>query len=185
MTPAERGRRIKEARIAKKLTQSEVVGDFITRNMLSQIESGTATPSVKTLEYLAETLDIPIASLMPQGEEEESLSESVSCAERLLRAKSLFSEGQYEAAAELMESQEEWGAFFDEFCILSAKCFYCLAESFSETDTVKAVEFAKKSAEMSERGFYANPSLKTEALKLLNSLAEKLSKYYAGLISEV
>lgn len=184
MTPAERGRRIKEARIAKKLTQSEVVGDFITRNMLSQIESGNATPSVKTLEYLAEALDIPIASLMPQGEEEE-LSGSMSCAERLLRAKSLFSEGQYEAAAELMEFEEEWGAFFDEFCILSAKCFYCLAESLAENDTVKAVEFAKKSAEMSERGFYANPSLKTEALKLLNSLAEKLSKYYAGLISEV
>ena len=46
------GKRIKEARLAKKMTQSEVVGDFITRNMLSQIESGSATPSVKTLEYL-------------------------------------------------------------------------------------------------------------------------------------
>ena len=181
MTPAERGRRIKEARIAKKMTQSEVVGDFITRNMLSQIESGTATPSVKTLEYLAETLDIPIASLMPQGEEDE-LSGAMSCAERLIRVKSLFSEEQYEAAAELMECQEEWGVFFDEFCILSAKCFYCLAESLAETDTVKAVEFAGRSAEMSEQGLYANPSLKAEALKLRSSLAEKLSKYYAGLI---
>ena len=185
MTPAERGRRIKEARIAKKMTQSEVVGDFITRNMLSRIESGNATPSVKTLEYLAETLDIPIASLMPQGEEERSLSESMSCAERLLRAKSLFLEGQYEAAAELMECEEEWGAFSDEFAILSAKCFYCLAETCAESDTVRAVELAKRSAEMSERGFYANPALKTEALKLLNSLAERLSKYYAGLISNV
>ena len=184
MTPAERGRRIKEARIAKKMTQSEVVGDFITRNMLSQIESGSATPSVKTLEYLAETLDIPIASLMPQGEEAE-LSESMSSAERLVRAKSLFLEGQYEAAAELIECEEEWGAFSDEFCILSAKCCYCLAEAISEDDTVRAVELAKKSAEMSERGFYANPFLKTEAMKLRNSLAEKLSKYYAGLISEV
>ena len=46
------GKRIKEARLAKKMTQSEVVGDFITRNMLSQIESGAATPSLKSLEYL-------------------------------------------------------------------------------------------------------------------------------------
>ena len=46
------GKRIKEARLSKKMTQSEVVGDFITRNMLSQIESGSATPSLKTLEYL-------------------------------------------------------------------------------------------------------------------------------------
>ena len=44
MDNAELGRRLKAARLAKKMTQSEVVGDFITRNMLSQIESGTATP---------------------------------------------------------------------------------------------------------------------------------------------
>ena len=69
MTPAERGRIIKEARIAKKMTQSEVVGSFITRNMLSQIESGNATPSVKTLEYLAQTLDIPVSELMPGSDE--------------------------------------------------------------------------------------------------------------------
>lgn len=184
MTPAERGRRIKEARIAKKMTQSEVVGTFITRNMLSQIESGAATPSVKTLEYLASVLDIPIASLMPQGDDTE-YSESFSGAERLIRAKSLFSEGRYTEAAELAECEEEWGAFTDEFCALSAKCFYCLAEALADENTVKAVEYAKRSAEMSERGFYANPFLKTEALKLLNTLAGKLSEYYAGLISEV
>ena len=50
MSSNELGRRIKEARLAKKLTQAEVVGDFITRNMLSQIESGSALPSVKTLQ---------------------------------------------------------------------------------------------------------------------------------------
>ena len=56
------GKRIKEARLSKKMTQSEVVGDFITRNMLSQIESGSATPSVKTLEYLCKVLEL---SLIP------------------------------------------------------------------------------------------------------------------------
>ena len=40
------GKRIREARLAKKMTQSEVVGTFITRNMLSQIESGSASPSI-------------------------------------------------------------------------------------------------------------------------------------------
>ena len=58
------GKRIKEARLAKKMTQSEVVGDFITRNMLSQIESGSATPSVKTLEYLCKVLEIMPFCLM-------------------------------------------------------------------------------------------------------------------------
>lgn len=50
MNSEELGKRIKEARLAKKMTQSELVGTFITRNMLSRIESGNACPSVKTLE---------------------------------------------------------------------------------------------------------------------------------------
>ena len=64
MDKAALGSRIKEARLAKKLTQAEVVGNFITRNMLSQIESGTAAPSIKTLTYLAEVLDLPIEQLI-------------------------------------------------------------------------------------------------------------------------
>ena len=42
MNSEELGKRIKEARLAKKMTQSELVGTFITRNMLSRIESGNA-----------------------------------------------------------------------------------------------------------------------------------------------
>ena len=63
MGRAELGRRLKEARLARRMTQSEVVGDFITRNMLSQIESGSAMPSVKTLEYLSKRLEIPFQLL--------------------------------------------------------------------------------------------------------------------------
>ena len=36
MNPSLLGKKIKEARLAKKMTQKEVVGNFITRNMLSQ-----------------------------------------------------------------------------------------------------------------------------------------------------
>ena len=35
MNPSLLGKKIKEARLAKKMTQKEVVGNFITRNMLS------------------------------------------------------------------------------------------------------------------------------------------------------
>ena len=64
MDRAALGSRIKEARLAKKLTQTEVVGSFITRNMLSQIASGTATPSIKTLTYLAGVLELPVEQLI-------------------------------------------------------------------------------------------------------------------------
>ena len=61
MNSVELGKRIKEARLARKMTQSDVVGDFITRNMLSQIENGSARPSMDTLRYLAGQLGKPLS----------------------------------------------------------------------------------------------------------------------------
>ncbi len=189
MTALERGKRIKEARISKKMTQSEGVGDFITRNMLSQIESGTATPSVKTLEYLAETLDIPISELMPSTGSElyedirgEVRGENVPL-EKLMLAKEFFSAGRYREAYAEISSEQDTGGLSDEFYAVKAKCLYMLARELAEEDTVKAVEYAKESAALSELGFYANSELKAEAVKLVSVLAEKLAKYYAGLIS--
>lgn len=58
------GEKIKNARIQKKLTQSELAGEKITRNMLSLIESGKCSPSLDTLEYLSHSLDLPLAYLV-------------------------------------------------------------------------------------------------------------------------
>ena len=55
------GSKIKELRLQKQMTQSEVVGNFITRNMLSKIENGSSAPSIKTLEYLAVVLGKPVS----------------------------------------------------------------------------------------------------------------------------
>lgn len=53
------GKKIRAARLDKHMTQSEVASDKITRNMLSAIESGKATPSLDTLLYIADRLDVP------------------------------------------------------------------------------------------------------------------------------
>lgn len=53
------GQKIKEARLSQGMTQKELVGDYITRNMLSKIENDSAAPSVRTLEYLAGVLNLP------------------------------------------------------------------------------------------------------------------------------
>lgn len=55
------GKKIKKARLDLRLTQQDVAGNFITRNMLSKIESDVATPSIKTIKYLAERLNKPIS----------------------------------------------------------------------------------------------------------------------------
>lgn len=54
------GQKVREARILNMMTQKELSGDFITRNMLSQIENNSATPSIKTIEYIAKKLHKPV-----------------------------------------------------------------------------------------------------------------------------
>lgn len=46
------------------MTQKELAGNIITRNMLSQIESGSALPSLQTLIYLANRLGVPVGYLV-------------------------------------------------------------------------------------------------------------------------
>ena len=50
------GEKIKAARLEAGLSQRQLCGDTITRNMLSQIENGSANPSMATLTCLAQRL---------------------------------------------------------------------------------------------------------------------------------
>lgn len=184
MTPEERGRRIKEARISKKMTQSEVVGTFITRNMLSQIESGAAAPSLKTLEYLASVLDIPISSLMPQGENDED-GTLLSDTEVLINSKKLYCEKHYREAAAALQSVDRNSPLYDEVTAVRARCCLGLAKQLADENSPKAAEYAKEAAALSEVGFYANGGIKTEAMRLLGEIAEKLKKYYEDIISSI
>ena len=52
----ELGQRIKQARLEAGLSQRQLCQDLITRNMLSQIENGSAKPSMDTLQKLAARL---------------------------------------------------------------------------------------------------------------------------------
>jgi len=54
------GQKIKALRLKKGMTQTALAGETITRNMLSQIENGSAQPSVATITELAEKLEAPM-----------------------------------------------------------------------------------------------------------------------------
>ena len=60
------GEKLRAARIASGLTQRQLCGEEITRNMLSQIEHGTAKPSMKTLTYLAGQLGKPVSFFLEE-----------------------------------------------------------------------------------------------------------------------
>ena len=50
------GEKIKQARLEAGLSQRQLCGEEVTRNMLSQIENGAARPSMATLSYFAARL---------------------------------------------------------------------------------------------------------------------------------
>ena len=64
------GEKIKSLRRSKLMTQSELAGSRITRNMLSAIEHGTALPSLPTVLYLAERLNVPAGYLLADESDE-------------------------------------------------------------------------------------------------------------------
>lgn len=58
--------KLKQARLEAGLSQKALCADRITRNMLSQIENGSARPSMDTLRYLAGQLGKPLSYFLEE-----------------------------------------------------------------------------------------------------------------------
>ena len=178
------GPKIKEARLSKKMTQAEVVGTFITRNMLSQIESGTAMPSMKTLAYLSTVLDLPLSSLLNEEtgtlEPPQTLVDS-SPYGQLSTLKSLAAKQDFRGimsilSASSLSSEDD---IYDEKAAYFARASYeCALLCEAEKDLSGAIAYAKNAEYYASAGFYANPKLKADALLLLARLAEELGRQY-------
>lgn len=63
------GEKIKQERKKRKLTQTELAGEKITRNMISLIEKDSANPSLETLKYISERLELPLSFLVSDGDD--------------------------------------------------------------------------------------------------------------------
>ena len=62
----ELGERLRQARQEAGLSQRQLCGEYMTRNMLSLIENGTAKPSMDTLRYLAGRLGKPVGFFLEE-----------------------------------------------------------------------------------------------------------------------
>ena len=101
------GQRILAARLAAGLSQRELAGEEITRNMLSSLEHDTATPSVGTLRYLSKRLGRPLSWLLG----EDGPSEAIDAFEAgdYRRCRETLNEGEkrwLEPIARLREAEE-------------------------------------------------------------------------------
>ena len=77
----ELGEKLRKAREERGLAQRALCGDIITRNMLSQIENGSAKPSMETLRLLADRLELPLGYFL-----EDALSPNAKLMEQLRNA---------------------------------------------------------------------------------------------------
>ena len=89
------GQRILQARLAAGMSQRELAGDEITRNMLSSLEHDSATPSIATLRYLARRLGRPVSYFLGDDDSSEGVA--------------AFESGAWRKSLELMtQAEKRW-----------------------------------------------------------------------------
>ncbi len=114
------GEKIRNLRTSKFITQAELAGDKITRNMLSLIESGNACPSVQTIIYIANKLGVPAGYLLAEENEEPQYMKMLHIAD----IKRAFSAGDFRICRDIClsfyDSYSDGGD--DEVNLILAEC---------------------------------------------------------------
>lgn len=119
----ELGQKLKQARLEAGLSQRQLCGDTITRNMLSRIENGSARPSMDTLRFLAERLGKTVSYFL----EEEAPSPNQAL---MAKARHAFDVHDLDGALKyLADFQDDDGTFDWERNLLTALCRTELAEA--------------------------------------------------------
>ena len=161
----ELGERIKQARLDAGLSQRALCGDRITRNMLSQIEHGTARPSMQTLQYLAERLEKPVSFF---------LEESAVTPNQILMAKArqAYSRGNgREALLALEDYAAPDGALDWEFGLLGFLC--CLEQAEKNLEQGRRPVAEKL---LSQTFLYESPYITPELRQRRDRLSFRLGK---------
>ena len=146
----ELGQRIKQARLEAGLSQRQLCGDTITRNMLSLVESGRARPSMDTLGYLATRLGKTIGYFL---EEETVISPNTRI---IADARTAYTSGDPAGALAILEDYRGPDEVFDhERWLLAALCLTARAEQvLSQGKNAYALALLEKAQEAEERSVY-------------------------------
>ena len=147
------GEKIKRLRTAKLMTQSELVGGEITRNMLSRIENGAAQPSMATIKYIAERLNVSAGFLLADEADEILYLKSV----EIGNIKKAYTNKDYELCREMCKNSE-WSD--DELMlILAESTTYVAIEAFSHGNLRRAAELFDEAIEYSSKTIYDTSSI--------------------------
>lgn len=162
----EMGELLRKARLEAGLTQRALCGNRITRNMLSQIENGTARPSMATLQYLADALGKPVSYFL--GEVVLTANQ-----QRMLQARQAFAEKRYRAALSILGDCETPDETLDwERGLLGCLCCLSLAEEAAREGRRPVARKLLGQARRFESP-YITPDLRTRQELLAQQLGQK------------
>lgn len=150
------------------MTQTQLAGDSITRNMLSLIENGNASPSLGTLTELARRLEIPVGYFFAADEEEEAHYLNMSMIGRIRES---YTAGRFEECLERCSSLSHPN---EEIRMLTIRCHLSLAQKFcTECTLVSASAQLEKAAESARRSLYLPTVIRSTvdfSLRLIHSI---------------
>lgn len=156
------GKKIKNLRLERKMTQSELAGETITRNMLSQIENGVAQPSVSTIVDLAKKLGTPVEYFFSENGDLDDFKKLAAIA----KIKKYYASKDY---VKCISRLDALGVSDDETEFLYAKSYFARGmAAYREGMLKSAVTFLKAAIEHSERSVYPEDELSSLARQYLN-----------------
>ena len=166
--------KLKTARLEAGLSQRQLCGDRITRNMLSQIENGSARPSMATLGYLAQRLGKPVSYFL---EEQAVVSPNL---EIIAQARAAYGQKDYTRVLAILEDfKEPDGTFAEEKKLLSFLALLGLARQvLGEGKVPYGVKLLAQAGEI--RGLYITEELERSRQLLLGMAGETADLHEDG-----
>jgi transcriptional regulator with XRE-family HTH domain len=168
----ELGEKLRQARLEAGLSQRQLCGGEITRNMLSQIEHGSARPSMETLRYLAGQLGRPVSYFL----DEDALSSPNQAV--MEQARNAFDAGLVSEAVRTLEKYRGPDPVYDRERKL-LEILLCLSLAQSAMEQGKAL-LARALLEDLQISGYAAEVLEPRRLLLLGQLPGISAKEICG-----
>lgn len=161
------GQKLKQARLEQGLSQRQLCGDAITRNMLSLIENGSASPSMDTLRYLAGRLGKTVSYFL---DEDLLISPNQSVMEV---ARLAYEQGQYDQVIQTLKQYQAPDQIFDrEEALLRSLALLGLAEeAISRGKGPYCLELLEKVAKIGPQTPYYTMDLERRRLLLRAQVA--------------
>ncbi len=151
------GERIRMLRTRRNMTQKELAGEQMTRNMLSLIENGSSLPSLASLVYLAEVLEVPVDYFFSATEEDEGRYFKMSVIPALRQA---YSTEQYMDCITQIQALPS-SAADDEVSMIAAQAYLHVAlYSAMQYELKTASQFLRNAQEYMQKTVYAGEDLK-------------------------